>query len=359
MEIFESGYFNINKKTLSFLGLWVRQKFWQKVLMQSVTFLVVISTIYVQTAFVIHIDWRNNLDDVLNCCGTIIIYVMALSMLSVYFFKQKKLMFFVDCIENDWKLWTSKQTELSILDKYAKIGRRYCFILFQYNFSGLSAYLLMNLSPLLLDVIVPLNESRAIEPIYPAKFFFDEDKYYKYVLLHGALTCAWGLAIFCTMDSMFVTTIQHACGLFAIIRYVKELEDFYSTFLLISNGSNILTISFPLLQTSLSVGNTVSVVKQSILSIATMAHAYFLGIPAQNLINESAAVAFDIYDSEWYELPIKIQKLVLFIIMHGHIPCQLTAGKIAVMNMETVAQILKLAFSYFTMLSAVSQSTRM
>lgn len=83
---------------------------------------------------------------------------------------------------------------------------------------GLFAYLLLTFSPIILNVLKPLNESRLMQPVYPALFPFDQDKYLTYILFYGVVTSILGILIFCAIDGMYITTVHHACGLFAIIR---------------------------------------------------------------------------------------------------------------------------------------------
>lgn len=60
--------------------------------------------------------------------------VYLFSNYSTYF---SQLFSLVDCIKNDWKLWTSKD-ELEILDKHAKGGRRLTIIKMSKYFFNIS-----------------------------------------------------------------------------------------------------------------------------------------------------------------------------------------------------------------------------
>lgn len=84
--------------------------------------------------------------------------------------------------------------------------------------SGVIIFSMTTYLPCLLDIIIPLNESRPLKYVYPAKFFFNEEKYFNYILIYGCLTASYHLVIVSACGSMFAVTTQHACGLFAIIR---------------------------------------------------------------------------------------------------------------------------------------------
>lgn len=71
--------------------------------------------------------------------------------------------------------------------------------------------------PLLLDVSAPSNETHTLKPVYPGKFFFDEDKYFKFIMGYTSVTMTINILILFTCEILFCVITQHACGLFAII----------------------------------------------------------------------------------------------------------------------------------------------
>ena len=74
------------------------------------------------------------------------------------------------------------------------------------------------LTPLILDKIFPLNDTRPIVLVYPAEFFVDQDKYLKWILLYGMLSASYGVTMILACQTMYAIGTQHACGLFSIIR---------------------------------------------------------------------------------------------------------------------------------------------
>ncbi|XP_051153990.1 odorant receptor 9a-like [Leptopilina boulardi] len=307
------------------------------------------------------------------------------------------LLFLVNCIRNDWQLWESSN-ELKILRNHAEIGRKYTIIYFRYIFGAVIVFIVSTFVPCLLDVVIPLNETRPLKPVYPVKFFFDENKYFNFVLIHGCMTASYNLLVLFCCDAMFAVTVQHACGLFSIIsyrvknvsrisrssyihnkkenkhyykdlcysiqyhnyaiRYATTLEAFYSQFLFFSNGCSLILISVTLMQTLNSIDNTVYILKYGAFAVANIYHVYVLGLPAQDLLQYSSEIGFNMYDCNWYEMPIEARKLIPMIIMQSNRPCKLSIGQLATMNMETVSKVLKMALSYFTMLSSVRQSSK-
>lgn len=91
------------------------------------------------------------------------------------------------------------------------------------NFAGnvfvaVFMFVSMSLSPIVLDIIIPLNKTRPKQLVYAAKFPFNQDKYFEWILVHGAITSFYNLSIVFSCEGMLAVTTQHACGLFSIIR---------------------------------------------------------------------------------------------------------------------------------------------
>lgn len=75
----------------------------------------------------------------------------------------------------------------------------------------------ISLIPQLLDIVLPLNESRPILSTYPGYYFVDEKKYFFYIFLHAVI--AWEIAMsgIVTHDCMLLTYIEHICSVLAVI----------------------------------------------------------------------------------------------------------------------------------------------
>ncbi|XP_043475326.1 uncharacterized protein LOC122506944 [Leptopilina heterotoma] len=149
---------------------------------------------------------------------------MCYCQLCIFSFNQEKLLFLFKCIKNDWHLWASTH-EGKILCYHSEIGRNYTILYIGYIFSALVVFIGTTFVPCFLDLIIPLNETRLLKPVYPAKFFFDENKYFNFILIHGCVSATYHLSAAFCFDSTFAVTTQHACGLFAIVSYrVKNVS---------------------------------------------------------------------------------------------------------------------------------------
>jgi len=78
------------------------------------------------------------------------------------------------------------------------------------------------IKPILLDVILPLNESRPRFFVLSIEYKIDKDKYFIPLLCYNIIVVVTGVTILIGIETMYVTRTIHACSLFSIIRYVHK-----------------------------------------------------------------------------------------------------------------------------------------
>nr|QKN21365.1 odorant receptor [Bactrocera dorsalis] len=76
---------------------------------------------------------------------------------------------------------------------------------------------------------------------------------------------------------------------------------------------------------------------------------------ANNLATESLEVANAAYDTPWYRGNLEMRKCVITMIARCQKPLQMTAGGIYPMTMETFQAILRVSYSYFSLLQGLNQ----
>ncbi|KAL2734618.1 odorant receptor 46a-like isoform X1 [Vespula maculifrons] len=276
----------------------------------------------------------------------------------------KKILFRMKC---DWDDLADKP-ELMILKKYADISRL-CTIVIAISFYLYSAFLIL---PSFLSIFKYIfgfiNESELILPLFLHYFQKNQMHYYlgiciQYVVV--VIVTTIGIANY----SMFVATIQHACGLFKIIEWrvndrfqkylhnfhfvndntdlVKEnewlvgiikfynnaiefvshftsiftdlIKSFYETIYLFEalvSSIIIMVLSFDLNRSERL--TNISYVIASLLVIYTY---YYLG---QKLIDHSENVFTAFCQIPFYSISVKTQKMLLFLIMSSMRLCNLS-----------------------------------
>ena len=73
-------------------------------------------------------------------------------------------------------------------------------------------------TPQILDILVPLNESRPL-PIPRLMRYYSEriDDNYNFIILHGMFVDTFFMFLFMGYDMLLVNCSQHACALFKIV----------------------------------------------------------------------------------------------------------------------------------------------
>ena len=85
-------------------------------------------------------------------------------------------------------------------------------------YAGMLTFVTMSLTPIVLDILIPLNESRPKQQVYDAIYPFNHDKYFHWILIYGSITVFYNLSILFSCEALLAVTTQHVCGIFAIIR---------------------------------------------------------------------------------------------------------------------------------------------
>jgi len=68
------------------------------------------------------------------------------------------------------------------------------------------------------------------------------------------------------------------------------------------------------------------------------------------LKSQMEEVGHTIYQSAWYDFPVKLMKNVIFVLMRTQSPIALRAGNFVVVNLSTYMSILKTSASYLSVL---------
>lgn len=73
------------------------------------------------------------------------------------------------------------------------------------------------LSPIILDAIEPLNDTRSKVYMFHTEYGVDKDKYYFFVLAHEYIVSMVASVTVVTVIVVYVTWAVHACALFEVV----------------------------------------------------------------------------------------------------------------------------------------------
>ncbi|OXU24616.1 hypothetical protein TSAR_008383 [Trichomalopsis sarcophagae] len=316
---------------------------------------------------------------------------------------EKKLLILYQRITYDWR-GLQDDNEQAVLLRSWNIGRALTIFYIGYMFTACISFVtLPSVVPLMLDLILPLNESRGVNLCYYAEYFIDQQKYFIYLLLHTFICVSFTILIVTAVDSTFVSIVYHAIGLFNILEYrmrniLPFVEDYqnnkilskeelhkyvvdsvkmhkktieFSRVYLLNKFSEIvqriyndcfffvtvlvlICLSVGTIDLVINLNNPINLIRVGFVWLGIIMYTFFISWPGQKLINCSYDLFNTVYACGWYGCPTKTKYLIKFMMMRCTVPCRLTAGPLLTMDLVTSGNILRTALSYFTVVASFS-----
>ncbi|KAL0121608.1 hypothetical protein PUN28_006850 [Cardiocondyla obscurior] len=372
-------YYAINKLFLSRIGCWPYQR---KVLLLYKT-------------------W-GDIDIAVECMISMaFVFVGSTKLLNIAI-NNNKFRQLLQLMNKHWEIFNGED-ERNILSYYACISLKIAKYYGGYILISLILYLFIPLVPRILDIVVPLNESRPLVYVFQGEYGVDKEKYYFLIVLHSYIASLNTITAVFTVDITYIASVLHACSLFAAIshrlnslngqeeiktgdekkthivahnhslrdedisisndhykliiclkkhqfalEHVQILNSIFTkaTFILLS--LNVLMLSVVGIQVLNNATHTDEIIRYAFLAYGTFLHLIFMCIPGQLLIDRSTEVFEKAYAAAWYTFSVKTKRLLSILLYRSFVPCTLTAGKMFVMSMTMCSSVTQTAMSYFT-----------
>jgi len=87
------------------------------------------------------------------------------------------------------------------------------------GFSAVFIFIVSQYWTSILDIVLPMNESRPFRMLIVTQYFIDQQKYFFLIMLHITIAYCIGTATVIATGTMLITCVQHFCGMFRIARY--------------------------------------------------------------------------------------------------------------------------------------------
>ncbi|CAD6228736.1 GSCOCT00013845001.3-RA-CDS, partial [Cotesia congregata] len=389
MDFFDSHYYKGMKVLLCLIGRWPYQTRKQRVVMTSV-----VSTFWSYTMFhrmlvYNHYDnYSSKQEVVIETISPLLVDFICLVKYITTSFKMDTILGLLEHIKEDWKIYSGE--EKKILEYYVNLGK-----IFSIGYVG-AVYMVTILfmtEPIVEQTYFKIFKNITIPKRFSIPTYWetpDVEKNFYYLISFQTVNTNFIISITCASDAMFVILLQHVTGLFSITGYLLEnipIED-----LKIQNGSkkvkdivykhyvycmkshkralefaenlesiyvwcfgmviliNMCVMSITAMQLTTGASNVLQSLKYGTFAGVQLLHLFFYCFLSQKLLSSSSMIRECAMNGKWYRCSIKAQRLVTIIIRRSQTPCQLTAGKVLVMSMETFTSIVKTSGSYFTML---------
>ncbi|XP_011700850.1 PREDICTED: uncharacterized protein LOC105457712 [Wasmannia auropunctata] len=389
--------YNTNRILLSATGLWPFQNKLVKNLLWTFCFLVEIS--YYPFEMLLLYDHLDNAQLVFDGCFQILgsTHFIARHLNGVFNFD--KLRWIYETIDEHWNIFTN-DIEVQVMKEYSMSSRKfvkYYSILF--FFTLWVVCVLAPLSPIFLDVIMPLNESRTRFFLVEVEFRVNKQDYFIPIFCYTTIVLMVGMTIMVGVDATHIVCTAHACSLFAAIS--KQIENIFSkasnskkidksgynmNIELDSSSEEIIyreyilclkkhqlaikfvnvlessyqELSFLLLLLIIATLSLVGIriihvlhkinelMKFACIIVEVLVALMIVNYSGQRLMDESQNLFYRAYATEWYNFSPRLKSLMIITLYRSNVPCGLKAGNMIPLSITTYAAVVRMAMSYFT-----------
>nr|XP_033190332.1 uncharacterized protein LOC117156927 [Bombus vancouverensis nearcticus] len=382
-DIFDVPHYKMLKNYLQLLGQDPRQKngfknFIVTAVVISITGNIIPTSLELYTSLC-----DKNMDAVINVFPHFMAAtISAIKILNIQINRQNfnKLLQFVAKQWEQLKL----NNELYVLNRTVMQGNKMAQL---YRRSLLTALILFLLVPLvspILDVVLPLNETRPRQQLLKINYIiFDDANYFFYVYMQLAWGSIMVVVTIISVDSLYILIIHHNSGLFAVcgnqvqratknlntnqiisenytykqirncvithneaIQFYNILNESSRTSYLIQVGLNMLIISATALQAVINLDKPEEAIRSVVFCGANQFHLFVLSLPGQVLLDHCTELGNNIYGAMWYKTPVQIQKVLYMMQIRSGKLCSLTAGGLYEMNIENFGVLKETKYRY-------------
>ncbi|XP_019888309.1 uncharacterized protein LOC105282614 isoform X6 [Ooceraea biroi] len=285
-------------------------------------------------------------------CSTTFYIILTIMYIS-FWFNIKSIKYLLDQLQHTYDRLKNKN-EIAIYDKYGYIAKRMTTTIIILLMSGLCIITLIVHCPYIFDAVMPKNESshfaiRTTEIV--AEFFIISEKYYFLILMYMTAACYGGLIAMIAIATLFMAYLKHTCGMFEIARFAKCLMISIGTpfFFLIITTVFCVTVNLFRIFHIESPAEKMQEVALHIFVIFTIVLTMFMGNnTGQEITDYSNHVYLITYNTSWYLAPIRVQKLILFVLQRSHKIFALNVGGLFSGSLECFATLISASMSYFT-----------
>ncbi|KAJ8686735.1 hypothetical protein QAD02_022529, partial [Eretmocerus hayati] len=373
MDIFEGRYYKLPRWFLLQTGLWPYQEGQKRFARIVVIYLLVASWVVPQVIIWLE-EWGKNITITFENAGTLIFSLAAVTKHNATYLGSSSMKSLLLRIAKDWSKIIKKR-EKDLLIQYSNDAYMLVAFYTVYLCFAWISYSAMPLLPYSMDLIYPLNTSRPIlMPFFADYVFFDQKDHHFFACVHITIVTFAFFLIFSGIDGIYVLIVTHTCGLFAItcdrfdlkkqslvsnvingysydreqrrlikaisihneaLRCVREIEEAFSRSFLVIQLTSTLQLSLGAVYILYFCDDALRKFRITALYIGIIIHLLYFNMIGQKLSDSSERVFNAAYFCDWYLFPPKQQKMIKLVLCRSQRPCQLTAGGVVVLSMES------------------------
>ncbi|XP_039311289.1 uncharacterized protein LOC120359057 [Solenopsis invicta] len=216
MNFIGARYYKINKLLLCILGLWPYQ-ITKRIQIQPILFYsIYISFLFAELCsfFILKCD----LIVVLKILSHLFPTILELMEYNSFYTNAKNIKLLLDKIQNDWNALDDKK-EIEIIEKYTYRMHIFTSIVTLLSCITIIIFYFIELWPIILDNVLPLNKSRPRNTFVLTEYFVDREKYFIPIMLHEMMLVTTGLFTIIATGTTLMAYTQHSCGMLKIVSF--------------------------------------------------------------------------------------------------------------------------------------------
>ncbi|XP_039307276.1 odorant receptor 46a [Solenopsis invicta] len=384
MEYPEENYYKLNRFLLSTCGLEPFQSKWSARLIRAFITVVLMSSIIFQILYWFTFEFIIY-EFIVNAVPEFLIKLDFLNSLHLRIGNVDKVKILFDRISKDWALQKT-HSEIKIMREHAELSKLITFCCTILSYIGMMGYCIWLWTPEILNVLMPMNESRPWRTPFKYEFFLDEERYFILIRFHTCFLLLTLSIIFVTSFTLFMTLTQHVCGMckllgsraerlflvvedrtecdliqesqirnenmivfiqqhYNIIQFVDIIESYHTTLILWDLTAVMIMLSLTIIQI-LTISDIDGAITSIGISVASLCYLFVCCYMGQKITDESFSVYEKIYNSTWYNAVVSEQKILLMILIRCCHPLVITASKFYTMSLQNFGKILQASLSY-------------
>ncbi|XP_011883805.1 PREDICTED: odorant receptor 67a-like isoform X2 [Vollenhovia emeryi] len=368
-KFFGESHYNIVRVLLGVNGLWPYHTTGRRCGIYFALLLVLGSGMTFEVLGIIEV-WPDSLE-VIDCLPMLVLGTVSITKLVCAIHTLPEIRILLIKMRQYWCSPKSDE-ETKILHSYALYGRNLSYAYAGIILSHTVVFVFTTLLSKLLHVESNEDDSSSsahdaqVGLPYHVNYMVDPQTYYVPIFVHVAICVVSYTVLMLTFDVLYMTLIQHCCGLFAALRYRMEnafefdgegdnlsmaargklysnivysirrhadaiqfaivTESIHRIPLFIHVGANISVLSILGFQVIMNTEDVNHLLKYASYLSALLLNTFFENWQGQKMIDSSEKVYESAYNAEWYKMPTAQRKLFMMVMMRSRKPLTITAG---------------------------------
>ncbi|RLU25938.1 ObirOr5-9E87 [Ooceraea biroi] len=390
----DTQFLYIHRLSLAAIGLWPYHRTMLVQLQSSVFSLTMISYLIFQLTTLLTTEWT--IDFIVEILSTSLFVLLCTILYNSCWINThvvKRVLDNLQYICSDLK----DENEIAIIKRYGYIAKCVAVAYTLLTIGGFFSLSLLPILPRIFGIFSLVNKSELHHNIYMrTEYFVDQEKYFYFILLHLYAVQYIGGGILLGESIVMVGYGTYSCGLFNIASYrieqamrissdevtnrknKKEIDrkishavnihrtalEFITFFLHSFEGTYFVLIAIIVISLSLNLFGIFQAVCLSKMENCVLHFSFALGLLTcslganyigQAITDHYTYIFSTAYNVRWYIAPVRVQRLLLFLMQKGAKPYSIKLGGLCTLSLENFASLSSVSLSYFTIICSIQK----